>query len=358
MGVVRAPWGTLSGVDRLPLVTGPQDRLGRPLRDLRISVTDRCNFRCPYCMPEEVFGARYEFLPRSQILSFEEIERIASLFLDLGARKLRITGGEPLVRSELSVLVRRLAGLPGVEDLALTTNGTLLPQQAAALSQAGLRRVTISLDSLDPEIFARMSGHRGTIDQVLAGIEAAQAAGLAPIKINCVVQRGVNDQALVELARHFRGTGHILRFIEFMDVGTLNHWDPSGVVSADEILERVGAEIPLEPAEPSYRGEVARRYRYRDGSGEIGIIASVTQPFCGDCTRARLSAEGTLFTCLFAHSGTDLKTPLRAGETDHELRARIARVWSDRTDRYSEERFALGTPSEPRPKVEMYQIGG
>ncbi len=338
----------------LPLLS---DRLARPLRDLRISVTDRCNFRCPYCMPEDVYGERYSFLRRADILSFEEIVRLARLFVEQGATKLRITGGEPLVRHQLPVLVGQLAALPGVEDLALTTNGVLLPQHAEALAAAGLRRVTVSLDSLDPEVFARMSGKKGTVEQVLAGIAAAERAGLVPIKINCVVQRGVNDAGVVELARHFRGSGHILRFIEFMDVGTLNHWEASQVVPASEVLARISEEAPLEPAPSGYRGEVARRYRYADGSGEIGMIASVTEPFCGDCTRARLSAEGGLFTCLFASSGIDLKTPLRAGASDDELRERIAGRWRSRADRYSEERHEQD-PAKTRRKVEMYQIGG
>ncbi len=307
-------------------------------------------------MPEEVFGERYAFLPRAEILSFEEIERLARLFVQLGVRKLRVTGGEPLARAQLPRLIARLVGLEGVEDLALTTNGSLLDQHAETLAEAGLRRITVSLDSLDEEIFARMSGHKGALGQVLEGIDAAARAGLAPIKINCVVQRGVNDHTLVELARHFRGSGHVVRFIEFMDVGTLNRWDLSQVVSAEEILARLAADAPLEPLDPSYRGEVARRYRYRDGSGEIGIISSVTQPFCGDCTRARLSAEGSLFTCLFAAKGIDLKGPMRAGASDEELLGRIAAVWRDRTDRYSEDRSEH--TDFPRPKVEMYQIGG
>ena len=342
----------------LPIVDAGPDRLGRPLRDLRISVTDRCNFRCPYCMPEEIFGERYQFLPRARILRFEEILRLARLFVGLGARKLRITGGEPLVRAQLPVLVEGLAKLDGVQDLALTTNGVLLPQHARALADAGLDRVTVSLDSLDPEIFARMSGGRGSVEQVLAGIAAAEQAGLAPIKLNCVVQRGVNDEAPLALARHFRGSGHIVRFIEYMDVGTLNGWDPAQVVPAREVLDGIAAELPLEPVDPDYAGEVARRYRYRDGSGEIGVIASVTQPFCGDCTRARLSAEGSLFTCLFGSRGTDLKTPLRDGASDNVLLARIQEAWSQRSDRYSEQRHQARAAGAEPPRVEMYQIGG
>jgi cyclic pyranopterin phosphate synthase len=339
----------------------PVDRLGRPLRDLRISVTDRCNFRCTYCMPAEIFGDRYQFLPRSEILSFEEIERLVRIFGELGALKLRVTGGEPLLRVDLPDLVGRLARVPGVEDLALTTNATLLPRQADALRAAGLRRVTISLDSLDEDVFRRMNGDKLSVDRVLDGIAAAEQAGLGPVKINCVVQKGVNDNTLVDLAKHFRGTGHIVRFIEYMDVGTRNQWDLSQVLSAREIIERIDAELPLEPVAPNYRGEVAKRWRYADGQGEIGVIASVTQPFCGECTRARLTTEGQLVTCLFASGGTDLRAPLRGGASDDELRDLIARVWRDRSDRYSEEREALlqtedGEPA--RDRIEMYQVGG
>ena len=337
-------------------VAGVSDRFGRPLRDVRISVTDRCNFRCPYCMPAELFGERYPFLPRETVLSFEEITRLARLFVGLGATKLRLTGGEPLLRAELPILVRQLADIPGVEDLALTTNGHLLAKHAAALADAGLDRVTVSLDSHDPETFREMSGGRSDPERVLGGIDAAVAAGLTPLKINTVVQRGVNEDGVVSLARRFQGTGHIVRFIEFMDVGTRNQWDLEQVVPAAEIVERIDAELPLEPVDPNYPGEVARRYRYRDGSGEIGVIASVTQPFCGDCTRARLSAEGSFVTCLFAAGGRDLKTPLREGASDEELRARILGVWQERRDRYSEERSASGATSARR--IEMYQIGG
>ena len=338
----------------------PLDSYGRQLRDLRISVTDRCNFRCPYCMPAEIFGERYQFLPKAEVLSFEEIERLARLFVDLGAQKLRITGGEPLVRSELPRLVERLAAIDGVGDLAMTTNASLLAPVAKQLVDVGLRRVTVSLDSLNKDVFEQMNGTAFPLEKVLAGLEAAERVGLTPIKINCVVQRGVNDESLVELARRFRGQNHILRFIEFMDVGTLNGWKLEQVVPAAEILARIDKELPLEPREPSYVGEVARRYAYRDGGGEIGIIASVTQPFCGDCTRARLSADGHLVTCLFAKSGTDLKTPLRAGASDRELRERITGVWRSRADRYSEERLGEtpGAELERRSKIEMYKIGG
>jgi len=336
----------------LPLVV---DRLARPLHDLRISVTDRCNFRCPYCMPAEIYGERYAFLPKREILSFEEIERLAGVFVELGVQKLRITGGEPLLRAQLPRLISRLAQLPGAPDLALTTNGYLLAEQAQALADAGLRRVTISLDSLDPEVFGRMNGKNFPVARVLEAIEAAQRARLAPVKLNCVVQRGVNDAGIVDLAARFRGTGTIVRFIEFMDVGTLNRWNADEVVSAREIRDRIDAVFPLEPLAPAYRGEVASRYRYADGAGEIGIIASVTQPFCGDCTRARLSADGHFFTCLFATSGFDLKTPLRAGLGDAALRRHLADLWRARADRYSELRAG---EAPPRDKIEMFRIGG
>jgi len=331
------------------------DQRGRALRDLRISVTDRCNFRCPYCMPAEVFGERYQFLPRPEILTFEEIERVAHICVGLGARKLRITGGEPLLRAQLEVLIERLAKIPGVEDLALTTNGSLLADRAAALAAAGLQRVTVSLDSLDADTFRRMNGRDVSVERVLAGIEAASQAGLGPVKINCVVVRGVNDAELLPLARHFHGTGHVLRLIEFMDVGTRNEWQLERVLPVCEMLERIDAELPLEPLEPTYPGEVARRYRYRDGGGEIGLIGSVTRPFCGDCTRGRLSADGRLVTCLFAAKGQDVKAALRGGASDAELAALIGGVWSARADRYSEER-SLRT--EPAPRIEMYEIGG
>jgi cyclic pyranopterin phosphate synthase len=306
-------------------------------------------------MPAEIYGERYRFLPRGEILSFEEIERLAHIFTGLGVRKLRLTGGEPLLRAQLPRLVGRLAALPAAPDLALTTNGYLLEGQARDLADAGLRRITVSLDSLDDAVFRQMNGRDFPVARVLAGIAAAQRAGLAPLKLNCVVQRGVNDHTIVALARHFRGTGAIVRFIEFMDVGTLNAWNRAQVLDARAIRDRIAAEFPLEPLEPSYRGEVARRYRYADGQGEIGIIASVTQPFCGDCTRARLSADGTLYTCLFAARGQDLRSILRAGVTDEELSGTIASVWRARRDRYSE----LRTGETPDlPKVEMSYIGG
>jgi cyclic pyranopterin phosphate synthase len=312
-------------------------------------------------MPAELYGENYQFLPKAELLSFEEIERLARLFVDLGVEKLRITGGEPLLRHGLPRLIERLVAIPGQRDLALTTNGYLLKQQAAVLREAGLERITVSLDSLDEEIFKQMNGHTFGPQRVVAGIEAADRAGIGPIKINCVVQRGVNDHTLVDLARAYRETGHIVRFIEFMDVGTLNGWDLSQVVTAAEIVERIGAEFPIEPVDRNYRGEVANRYRYRDGGGEIGIIASVSEPFCGDCTRARLTIEGKLVTCLFAAGGTDLRKPLRAGASDEELRKLIEGIWAKRTDRYSEERAELtasGDSSTRKAKIEMYQIGG
>jgi cyclic pyranopterin phosphate synthase len=329
------------------------DRLGRPLRDLRISVTDRCNFRCVYCMPREVFGRDYQFLDRAELLTFEELERVAGAFVALGVEKIRITGGEPLVRRDVERLVAKLARLDGL-DLTLTTNGSLLPQKARALAEAGLRRVTVSLDSLDDAVFRAMNDVDFPVARVLAGIDAAAAAGL-PVKVNAVVKRGLNEDSVVELARHFHGTGHVVRFIEFMDVGHTNGWRLDDVVPAAEIVAAIDAELPLEPVEPAYRGEVARRWRYRDGGGEIGVIASVTQPFCGDCTRARLSAEGKLYTCLFAVRGTDLRALVRGGASDAELLDAIGAVWGRRTDRYSELRTA---ETADLPKVEMSYIGG
>jgi cyclic pyranopterin phosphate synthase len=312
-------------------------------------------------MPAEIYGAGYRFLPRPELLSFEEIERLARLFVAQGVEKIRITGGEPLLRHELPSLIGRLARIEGVRDLTLTTNGVLLAAQAKALAAAGLVRITVSLDSHDEAVFRRMSGRDVGPARVLEGIAAAERAGLRPIKINCVVQRGVNDHTLVDLARRFRGTGHIVRFIEFMDVGTLNGWDLSQVVTAREIVERIDADLPLVALDANYPGEVARRYAYRDGGGEIGVIASVSQPFCGACTRARLTIEGKLVTCLFAADGLDLRTPLRRGESDEALAMRISTAWRARRDRYSEERAALTDASghvAARPKIEMYQIGG
>ena len=334
------------------------DRFGRPIRDLRVSVTDRCNFRCPYCMPAEIYGERYEFLPRAELLTFEEITRLTGIFVQLGVTKIRLTGGEPLVRNGLDQLIALLSNVEGMKDLTLTTNGYLLAQQAQALRDAGLQRVTVSLDTLDEEIFKVMNGRGFGTERVLDGIRSAQEVGLAPIKINSVVQRGVNDHTIVDLAGYFKGTGHILRFIEFMDVGNLNGWKLDQVVPADEIVEMINARFPLEPIESSYRGEVALRYRYLDGSGEIGIIASVTKPFCGDCTRARLSTDGKLFTCLFASRGTDLRDPLRKGASDDDLRDIITGVWHAREDRYSEMRTYFTAQERKSKKIEMYQIGG
>ena len=334
------------------------DTLGRPLKDLRISVTDRCNFRCPYCMPAEIFGESYQFLPREEILTFEEIHRLACISVGLGVNKIRITGGEPLLRTQLPVLIGMLAAIPGLDDLTLTTNGYLLPQQARRLKDAGLKRITVSLDTLDEEIFKVMNGRGLGVDRVLQGIEAAATAGLSPIKINAVVQKGVNDHTVVELARRFKDTGHIVRFIEYMDVGNRNGWKWDQVVPAAEVVERIHAEMPLEPADSNYRGEVANRYRYRDGTGEIGVIASVTQPFCADCTRARLSTDGKIYTCLFASRGVDLRDEMRAGATDDQLRDILTRVWGLRADRYSEDRTELAPLQNDRQKIEMYQIGG
>jgi len=330
------------------------DTLGRPVRDLRISVTDRCNFRCVYCMPREIYGRGYQFLERRQLLTFEEIERLSRVFASLGVEKIRLTGGEPLLRRELERLVEMLAAIPGV-DLTLTTNGSLLPQKARVLADAGLRRVTVSLDSLDDQVFEAMNDAGVPVERVLAGIEAAAAAGLSPVKVNMVVKRGANEESVLPMARYFRGSGHILRFIEYMDVGHTNGWRLDEVVSAAEIVATIGAELPLEPIEPNYAGEVARRYRYRDGGGEIGVIASVTEPFCGTCTRARLSAEGRLYTCLFATEGHDLRALIRGGASESDLAERIGRVWRARGDRYSELRSA---ETADLPKIEMSYIGG
>src|SRR2546427_5983113 len=332
----------------------PLDTLGRPLHDLRISVTDRCNFRCVYCMPKEVFGKGYQFLPRDQILSFEEIERLVRIFVALGVEKVRLTGGEPTLRRDLEVLVAKLAAI-GELDLTLTTNGSLLAEKARALKDAGLTRVTVSLDSLDDAVFRSMNDVDFPVARVLAGIEAAQAVGLAPIKINMVTKRGVNEASILPMARYFKGTGITLRFIEFMDVGSTNGWRLDDVVRAREIVATIDQELPLEPVLPGYRGEVASRYRYKDGTGEIGVIASVTQPFCADCTRARLSADGSLYTCLFAATGHDLRPLLRRGANDDEIANAIVEVWTERTDRYSELR---SSDTAGLRKIEMSFIGG
>ena len=334
------------------------DKFNRPMRDLRVSVTDRCNFRCPYCMPAEIYGERYHFLPKPQLLTFEEVSRLVSIFVGLGVTKVRLTGGEPLVRANLDSLVGFLSQIQGIQDLTLTTNGYLLARQARGLKEAGLKRVTVSLDSPDDEVFSQMNGRGYGVTRVLQGIERAAQVGMSPIKINCVVQKGVNDHTMVDLARRFKGTGHIVRYIEYMDVGNINGWKMDQVVSADEIAETINAQLPIEPVPPNYVGEVARRYRYLDGEGEIGIIASVTMPFCGVCSRARLSTDGKLFTCLFSQDGMDLREPLRSGATDHELRDMVAMAWGRRVDRYSEERAGLVAAGTPRRKIEMYQIGG
>jgi GTP 3',8-cyclase len=333
---------------------GVEDKFGRPLRDLRISVTDRCNFRCTYCMPKEVFGREYQFLERDELLTFEEIERVARIFVAHGVTKIRLSGGEPLVRRHMERLVEMLGRIPGL-DLAMTTNASLLAKKADSLKRAGLRRITVSLDSLDNDVFMAMNDVRFPVDRVLEGIEAAEAAGFRPIKINCVVRRGMNEHTVADMARRFKGTGHIVRFIEYMDVGTTNGWRLDDVVPAQQIVEMIDSEMPIEPIEPNYRGEVANRYRYTDGSGEIGIIASVTQPFCGNCTRARLSADGSIYTCLFATVGHDLRAALRDGASDDELSSLIAGVWARRGDRYSEIRSA---DTAALPKVEMSYIGG
>jgi cyclic pyranopterin phosphate synthase len=344
----------------------PIDQLGRPLHDLRISVTDRCNFRCTYCMPKEVFGADYAFLPRADLLSFEEIERVARVFVDLGVEKLRLTGGEPLVRRDLPVLVAKLAALTrpdgGSLDLTLTTNGSALRKLAAALADAGLNRVTISLDSLDDDVFSAMNGVDYPVAKVLDGVAAAQDAGLGPIKVNMVVRRGINEASVLPMARWARDADVILRFIEFMDVGHTNGWRMDEVVGAAELISIVDAEMPLEAEPPRYRGEVATRYRYRDGRGEVGVIASVTKPFCGDCTRARLSAEGRLYTCLFTGDGHDLRGILRdpahgsVAAGDLALRESVASIWHVRDDRYSEERTEA--TSSRLPRLEMFAMGG
>ncbi len=334
--------------------TALTDTRGRPMRDLRISVTDRCNFRCTYCMPRSVFDKKYNFLARTELLSFEEIVRVATVFVSLGVRKIRVTGGEPLLRRNVDKLIGALHRIPQLE-LTLTTNGVLLPRMAPRLAEAGLRRVTVSLDSLDDATFRRISDVDLSVSDVLAGIDAAQAAGLGPIKVNMVVKRGVNDQHIVDMARHFKDSGHILRFIEFMDVGASNGWRLDDVVPSREVISRINAVFPLETVEPNYHGEVAERWRYRDGSGEIGVISSVTQAFCGSCTRIRLSTEGKLYTCLFAGAGHDLRGPLREGASDAELAALISRVWQQRSDRYSEIR---SDATHELKRIEMSYIGG
>ena len=336
----------------------PLDKLARPLHDLRISVMDRCNFRCPYCMPKEKFHENYRFLKSQDRLSFDEILRLSRLFASLGVRKLRLTGGEPLLRANLADLVGDLTMIPGIEDIALTTNGVLLGQHAVDLHANGLRRVTVSLDTLDPAIFARMSGGFAALDQVLHGIDAAIAAGLTPVKINAVIERGVNDHTALDLVERFRGKPVIVRFIEFMDVGNRNAWRPEMVVPSRELAARILARWPMHPVAENYRGEVAQRWRFDDGAGEVGFISSVSQPFCGACSRARLSSEGKFYTCLFATQGLDLRAALRAGASDADLENLIRDRWLGRSDRYSELRDELRR-TEPQPKkIEMYYIGG
>ncbi|MGG1748029.1 GTP 3',8-cyclase MoaA [Bacillus licheniformis] len=332
------------------------DQKSRPLRDLRISVTDRCNLRCTYCMPAEIFGQDYPFLPKGELLSFEELERLAKLFVhQFGVEKIRLTGGEPLMRKDMPELVGKLAGIKGIRDIAMTTNGVLLPVYADKLKKAGLKRVTVSLDSLDDERFKSINGRGVSVSKVLAGIEAAKKAGLG-VKINMVVQKGVNEKDILPMARYFKEKGHILRFIEFMDVGNTNEWNRLSVVAKADIIRIINEDMPIEPIDPNYEGEVAKRYRYLDGSGEIGFISSVSDAFCTTCNRARLSAKGELFTCLFASSGFDLRTLIRSGQTDQELAEAIGTVWRNRDDQYSLDR-ALAK-AVPRKKVEMSYIGG
>ena len=347
-----------SNVHHLQGPQDPLDRLGRPLHDLRISVMDRCNFRCPYCMPKEEFHEHYRFLKSQERLSFDEIVRLARLFAGLGVRKLRLTGGEPLLRTNLADLVGDLTDIPGIDDIALTTNGVLLGQHAVDLHANGLRRVTVSLDTLDKDVFAKMSGGFAALDQVLHGIDAAIAAGLAPVKINAVIERGLNDHTAIDLVERFRGTPVIVRFIEFMDVGNRNKWRPEMVVPSRELAARIQARWPMQPISKNYRGEVAQRWRFDDGGGEVGFISSVSQPFCGACSRARLSSEGKFYTCLFATQGLDLRAPLRAGAGDADILDLIRGVWAGRTDRYSELRDELRHTLPCAKKIEMNYIGG
>ena len=342
----------------LNLRPAPRDTLSRPMRDLRISVMDRCNFRCPYCMPRETFHEQYRFLGSHERLSFDELVRLARLFVQLGVRKLRLTGGEPLLRANLPDLIGDLTAIAGVEDVALTTNGVLLARYAGELKAAGLKRVTVSLDSLDDAVFARMSGGFGGVAEVLDGIEHARRAELTPVKVNAVVQRGVNDHTALELLERFRGTGVIVRFIEYMDVGNRNHWRSELVVPSKELAERIGARWPLTALRPAYRGEVAERYAFADGQGEVGFISSVSQPFCGECSRARLSSDGVLYTCLFATHGMSLRDALRGGASDDVLLELIRGLWLKRADRYSELRASLRRAPHDERKVEMFYIGG
>ncbi|MCP5099352.1 MAG: GTP 3',8-cyclase MoaA [Chloroflexi bacterium] len=332
------------------------DKFNRPLRDLRISIIDKCNFRCPYCMPVEIFGADYNFLNKNELLQADEIVRLAQLFVNIGVTKLRITGGEPLVRPDVIPIVSQLAQIPGVDDLALTTNGFYLEKYAQQLKDAGLHRLTISFDSLDNDIYRKMNGAKAHAPHTMRALETAVSVGFDEIKLNCVVKKNINDHTIVDLARHFKGSGHIVRFIEYMDVGNLNGWKMDDVVTAAQITDLINAELPIEPVPPNYPGEVATRFRYLDGSGEIGIIASVTQPFCGSCTRARVSSAGEYYTCLFAHQGVDLRQPMRDGATDEEMINLITGVWTKRSDRYSELRNSF--TRIPAKGAEMYRLGG
>ena len=332
------------------------DSLDRPFRDLRISVTDRCNFRCTYCMPAEIYGESYKFLSRDEILSFEEIARLVKMFVRVGTKKIRLTGGEPLVRSGVETLIHMLSKLEGIEDITLTTNGYLLEEKALALKQAGLQRITVSLDSLDDHIFGIMNGKGYQVERILKGIDKALEVGLDPIKVNVVVQKGVNDHTLLDLLRHFKDSRVIVRFIEYMDVGNINGWKMEEVLPSRDLLEKISSEMPLEPVNKNYIGEVADRYRYIDGGGEVGFISSVTETFCQDCTRARIATDGKLFTCLFGSDGFDLRGPIRNGSTDEEIEDLIIDVWKKRKDRYSEIRSYMRDKAEK--KIEMYQIGG
>ena len=332
------------------------DQLNRPMRDLRISVTDRCNFRCTYCMPKEVFNSKYQFLVRDDLLSFEEITRIVPLFVNQGVHKLRLTGGEPLLRKNLEVLIRELVNIPGIDDIALTTNASILTlDKARELKAAGLKRITVSLDAINEDTFKRMNDMDVSVQKVLDGIDNARAAGFETIKVNMVVQKDRNEDDIVPMAKYFKGSGHILRFIEYMDVGNTNGWEMNQVVSGKEIINRIQQQLPLEAVDPNYHGEVAKRWRYKDGGGEVGVITSVTQAFCRDCTRLRLSAEGSIYTCLFASNGTDLRRLLREGASDEYIGEVIANIWKGRSDRYSELR---GENTEGVHKVEMSYIGG
>jgi len=326
--------------------------------DLRISVIDRCNFRCPYCMPEEDYSKHYVFLKEKEWLSFDEITRLTLLFVNLGVTKIRLTGGEPLLRMNIHSLIQKLATIEGAKDLTLTTNGSLLEENAARLRNAGLLRLTVSLDALDDETFRKMSGNKFTVEKVLRGIEVAEQAGFKSIKINTVVEKGVNDKKVIDIIKYFRGTGHIVRFIEYMDVGNCNHWNLKNVLPSKEIVNIINEEYPLKPLDPNYKGEVASRYAYKDGQGEIGFISSITQPFCGTCSRARLSTDGKIYTCLFSDKGFDIRTPLREGQSDEELTNFIKSIWSTREDRYSELRSEILPKHQPHHKVEMFQIGG